>query len=502
LLAALVATFAPARAVPEKARFVRREVGAKGQVLSLADRDTLALESLWAKAPAGEFDKEAPPDGSSSLEEASPESRKALAQDSLWAKLPAQDGAAVAAGASPGAAGAADWPLAGGAAQARVFASGNGSAEAMHNVSADALTVKTAGLRDEEGGGHRGNPRGRVATCTISGDPHIHSFDSSIFGGPYWHPMFSPGHWWLVRTESKRIEMQAIYGKCGMKGHGGWMAARHKGAPRCCISGFLIGGTLLRNSHGVHHKLMVKSPCEWDWERSVCKTKSRKPRVFWVTEIRHGGKHHEEKAEVMHLTRWRRTDPNVLYHMPHPNKIDIHLPDGVRVHLYLWGHWRNGQAAHMNAQIIQRKEAAHGRQCGHCGSFNGNSHDDRIYTQTGALNLPQAKRIYRNNMKLVNFCNADVSCQERLAKAEGRCRDNSKGSTFNMKDCKGKVLEGAKKACGAAFKKVVHAKKWLEDEELKACVEDECTGHGFAKADAEEAKDEQKEVKKLNKRAR
>mmetsp|Transcript_36282 Transcript_36282/g.82503 ORF Transcript_36282/g.82503 Transcript_36282/m.82503 type:complete len:357 (-) Transcript_36282:96-1166(-) len=328
---------------------------------------------------------------------------------------------------------------------------------------------------------------GRVSRCIVSGDPHILTFDATAHRGHYWHPMFSPGHWWLVRSESNKVSMQALYGKCGLKTGGGWMAARQKGVPRCCIGGFFIGGSFLRSRDGTEHKLVIKSPCDWDWNHMKCTTHQKYPRVFWESISQYSSTSSTET-----LTTFTKTDPGVKVYI-HGNKMDIHLPLGIRVELYLWGHWRHGAAAHMNA-IITMKQGTLINQCGHCGRFNGNWRDDHMYHNTGEINSAVATRVLKGDKNLLSFCDANVKCEDRMGAKDGKCTENPKGVAFDFSKCKGAILENAKKACAKAFKKTHDIANWMKHTEVKACVEDECTGKGFAKADAEEAKALQNEA--------
>lgn len=327
---------------------------------------------------------------------------------------------------------------------------------------------------------------GREATCSISGDPHILTFDAQMSRGRMWHPMFSPGHWWLVRSEQHKVDIQAMYGKCGLKNGRGWMRSRLKGVPRCCIGGFFIGGSFLRSKDGTEHRLIIKSPCDWDWDNMKCRTHQRTPRVIWAS-VAAGS----TQSSVQELSTFVKTDPPVQLHLKGANKLQISLPLGIKVDLYMWGHWRHKSAAHMNA-IIKMRQGVAGKQCGHCGNFNGGKNDDNIYSNTGELNKNVAMRVFHNNKKEVDFCDANVQCPERMGPPEGKCKENSKGAAFKMSMCTGSRLTRARQACAKAFKKDHIKADWLGNQELKSCVEDECTGKGFAKADAQGAKDEAK----------
>ena len=46
---------------------------------------------------------------------------------------------------------------------------------------------------------------GPKAFCSVSGDPHVLTFDSQLKSGPRWHPMHAVGDYWLVKTRANKV---------------------------------------------------------------------------------------------------------------------------------------------------------------------------------------------------------------------------------------------------------------------------------------------------------
>jgi len=123
-----------------------------------------------------------------------------------------------------------------------------------------------------------------------------------------------------------------------------------------------------------------------------------------------------------------------------------------------------------------------GKQCGHCGNFDGDDKNDNVYDQKGAMT--------KGNLAL---CDADVKdCQSMFLSAATPTRYNSNGYSVpedeslcgcapeNACKAEGETRTDVKAACAAAYKKVckqdADPASALHEDFFEECIEDVCNG--------------------------
>mmetsp|Transcript_68440 Transcript_68440/g.143033 ORF Transcript_68440/g.143033 Transcript_68440/m.143033 type:complete len:400 (-) Transcript_68440:162-1361(-) len=298
-------------------------------------------------------------------------------------------------------------------------------------------------------------PTGKEGLCSIHGDPHLLTFD-----GQRWDPLHAVGHYWLVQTEQDDLAIQATYGKCGTKNGGGWQRLLYQGIPRTCMTGVAVYGRHLPEI------LIVQTPCDWDWDNSKCLNDDKKPRITW------GG------------ARVDSVDTGDVTVQVKGNTVEASLPMvGVKLKLAMGGVFQKGKGAtYMNAQIRMKKDSF-GMQCGHCGNFDGNGKNDKLYDKVGEL----------MDTKLGGLCDPNVPCEKRLIPGDAACAENEPGSEINAEDCPEDIRVQAEKLCQERRDEIADNPKisWtLNPEFMKECIEDACVDKAFIDEDFAEEEDE------------
>lgn len=311
--------------------------------------------------------------------------------------------------------------------------------------------------------------RGHKGHCYASGDPHFVTFD-----GVRHDPVFSPRAWWLVHTSTDKFNIQGTYSQCGTRTGGGWQGWRpNKKSSAHCFESMALGGTLTNDK-----VLVVRPPCTWNWGKIGCNDCSadKLPRFYW------NGK--EVKCK---LNAWVKVAPKMEVHC-HPHKAQVKF-DGGRVTAMLsyfgfGGKGCNGGKTHANIHVWMHK-GDFGKQCGHCGSFNGNALDDRIYKQyDGKLIKKAAPLCYPQVEDCVSMFPPSMVPRSYHATGKQVPRDNDDAGMCGCSPqnrCRGGDGKmNVEKACQDAYKKVCGTLADPRDAKHKDffedCVEDTCLG--------------------------
>lgn len=275
------------------------------------------------------------------------------------------------------------------------------------------------------------------AICSLSGDPHTLTFDASWKGGHMWHATQAPGHWWLVKTDSRKILVQATYANCN-------------GAT--CMSGVAVSGSFIGRS-----KLIIQPPClNFNVATRQCATPGEKSvRITW------------NGARVQSLN-----EKNGMAVTVSGNRVTATLPEGVVIELDMF--WD----AFMNARISM-VQGSGGPQCGHCGNFDGNWQNDHIYDAKGQLTPANT-----------GGCDAWVPCEKRLIPGDEKCTgiipDDQQRCPADLRT---KIEKICQDKLAAAVDATVAGKipMNIKDDELDECISDGCVDAGFEGADAKDA---------------
>jgi hypothetical protein len=304
--------------------------------------------------------------------------------------------------------------------------------------------------------------------CRLGGDPHVTMFDRSR-----WHPIFAPGHWWLVKTSNDHVKIQATYGGVGVKTSGGWQAwgrtKKFHGIPPTAVTSMAFSGKFMKDS-----VLVIQTPCDWDYDEMKCLNSDTIPRITW------NGKVMKEDFEI--------ADPPVSVSNMKKKDMVVKLPDGVLVKLSQWANWKPATAyTAFNVHLNMPRFSTH--VCGHCGNYDADYHNDKdMYNKTGFLADAAAG----------SLCEAAVHCKDRLitetfTKSANvkECVENTPSAvSYDMNDCPEENKEKAKAVCDEEFAK---QGKFASEEEKKesyqACLMDACLDPKFATPDAEDAKE-------------
>lgn len=296
--------------------------------------------------------------------------------------------------------------------------------------------------------------------------------------------------------------------------------------PRTCIMGIGISGNFLKTADGVQYKLLFRPNCEWIRAESRCKgpngadEKGALEPFFFQTRCTNSNCSNnamrEDRHHIPKNTEWNSSVLPIRIKRT-AKEFDVRLPKEVRVRIHIKGGFQregsgprrrrrrrdtSSRSAYMDITIEMNKGAG-GEQCGHCGNFNGNRHDDnRLYDKTG---------MYRDwgNPALCNACVHTASrllpphpgeigglCTDEVA-ASGRSSallqdgPGSENITFTLKDCHDLYPEQWQEAMS-----ICHPEEEMVDWESLAdkinfhntCLMDVCLGGGeFGEADLEEA---------------
>jgi len=206
--------------------------------------------------------------------------------------------------------------------------------------------------------------------CYLSGDPHVRTFD---YGGWTHHPVYSPGAWYLVHTESGEFTAQAMYSMCGRRTGGGWQGWRKKyNTSAHCLESLALGGSAFEDK-----ALVVQPPCTWNWGEMTCDdcTADRFPRFTY-----------NGKPVACQNNAWKEVAPGIQIHCK-VNRAQAKMKVNgkeVTMAMNFWGgagfepkspkKCKAGTHASMHLWMDQ---GAFGTQCGHCGDFDGNAANDR-----------------------------------------------------------------------------------------------------------------------------
>ena len=309
------------------------------------------------------------------------------------------------------------------------------------------------------------------SVCIVSGDPHFRGFDSSLKAGGTYDPMHALGHFWLVKTESGKIQVQGTYGDCGQRNGPSWMASRKDGKPRTCLTGIAVSGSFMGG-----RTLSVKPGCDWDWGNGNCRNSdTNMPRITWKGERVNSVSSDAGVAVTSSSTR-----------------VTVTLPEDMKIDITMVGQWGTGRSyTYMDAQIWM-VQGSGGKQCGHCGDFDGNPNNDQIFEEMGGLRTP-AKG---------SLCDSVVDyCHERLMHG-GECATTTtttvpQATTTTTTPCSKEGRDKASVICNKRFQDAIDpalAAKIpmvISEDELRECIMDVCEGgEGFAADDAKAAADE------------
>ena len=240
--------------------------------------------------------------------------------------------------------------------------------------------------------------------CYIGGDPHVRGFDQTR--GWTHHPVYAPGAWWLVNTESGEFQAQAMYSQCGRRTGGrGWQGwKKHYNTSAHCMESLSLGGSKTDGK-----ALTIQPPCTWNWGDMTCSdcTADRFPRVVF----------NGEKVELTN-NNWVDVAPG-LKAKCRINRCEVKA-DGekVRVIMSFWGgagfepkpepSRKKTCTAGTHASLhMWMNQNEYGKQCGHCGDFDGNAGNDAIFVSRGkgAKQDGQMKK----GVTVNPLCQADVA---------------------------------------------------------------------------------------------
>jgi hypothetical protein len=303
--------------------------------------------------------------------------------------------------------------------------------------------------------------------CRLGGDPHVTMFDRSR-----WHPVFAPGHWWLVNTANSHVKIQATYGGVGVKTNKGWQSRRFRGIPPTAVTSMAFSGKFMKDS-----VLVIQAPCDWDYDTMKCLSTNSIPRITW------NGKVMKEDFEI--------SDPPLSVSNIKKRGLVVKLPDGVVVKMHQWGNWKPATAfMAFNVHIQMPRFST--EICGHCGNYDADWHNDKgMYNRTGALKDGAAG----------SLCDASVHCKDRLISSETftkstsskvkQCVENKPSDvSYEISDCPEEDMKEATVTCDEEFAKMgPFANEEDKQESYKACLMDACLDKNFAKPDAEDAKE-------------
>lgn len=326
------------------------------------------------------------------------------------------------------------------------------------------------------------------AVCDSGGDPHITAFDR----GPAWHPMHAPGNWWVVHTADNSIQVQAQYSGAGAEGRGSWMGAKitvnGRRVPRTANSALAISGNFLKSKSGKQNTLILKPPCEWYRDNNAC---GKDPQDGSNTAGNTQFRMYWNGAKVKSLNS---QDPKISVKPGGTYVITAGASDELRIHASPWGKGSfSPQHSMFNLRVEMKKPGC--KVCGHCGNWNGQGEEQRIYRQWGEY----------GGSADADLCKADVPCAERLIKGKDfgsfdpgtskGCPEPA-GAGFTLEECKKtSAYDPARAACIASLKGVAFFDQANRFKALEVCMLDECVNKGFNKDNIKEAVVEDQEEK-------
>jgi len=333
--------------------------------------------------------------------------------------------------------------------------------------------------------------------CYLGGDPHVRTFDRPR--GWTHHPVMAPGAWWLVHTESGEFQAQAMYSQCGRRTGGGWQGwKKHYNTSAHCMEALSLGGSKIDNK-----ALTIQPPCTWDWGEMTCSDCStdRFPRVVF-----NGVKVELTNNAWVEIAPGLRTKCRV-------NRCEVQFDDKkVEVIMSFWGgagfepsRTKTCTAGTHASMHMWMNQDEYGKQCGHCGDFDGNSTNDAIYVSYGKGSTSRDAKQYgqiRQGLTVDPMCKADVAdCHQLFQLGQTPKQYNSNGNIVPEDEtlcgcneeenkCKqeGETRNNVVTLCSNSYKQVCDEAANPEDEAHKAffeeCVEDVCNGGvGFTEVD-------------------
>jgi len=148
-------------------------------------------------------------------------------------------------------------------------------------------------------------------------------------------------------------------------------------------------------------------------------------------------------------------------------RIRVILPNQIELALFTSGRWGKVGAESIMRVHIKMPQNVAGKQCGHCGNFNGDELDDLKYERWGVL-----KKAYSNETG--GLCDASVPCASRLMD-DGTCASNSANGSSTPLNCSGNPFKAAETTCKAELAKVnLHNHDNNYKQALENCIIDVC----------------------------
>lgn len=349
--------------------------------------------------------------------------------------------------------------------------------------------------------------------CYIGGDPHIRGFDQTR--GWTHHPVMAPGAWWLVHTESGEFQAQAMYSQCGRRTGGGWQGwKKHYNTSAHCMESLSLGGSKTDNK-----ALTIQPPCTWNWGDMTCSdcTADRFPRVQF----------NGEKVELTN-NAWVEIAPG-LKAKCRINRCEVKADsDQVSVVMSFWGgagyeplRTKTCTAGTHASLHMWMNQNQYGKQCGHCGDFDGDAGNDAIFVSYGkggdARDAKQDGQI-KKGVTVNALCQADVAdCHQMFQLGQVPTQYTSNGQYVpedatlcgcndleNKCKSEGETRSNVVTLCKDSYKKVCDEDANPDSQAHKPffeeCVEDVCNGGVvFTEIDVADEEDlECSETKSMN----
>jgi len=244
--------------------------------------------------------------------------------------------------------------------------------------------------------------------------------------------------------------------------------------------GVAISGHFMDAPNGRAQTLAIKPPCDWDWDSESCTNATKAetdPLVYW------NGARVQTKRNGTWDNPLQNVSPSIAMMFTRNKRIRVILPMQIELDLFFGGAWSAERTATIMRVHIKMRQDAAGKQCGHCGDFDGDELDDLKYERWGVL-----KDAFGNHTG--GLCDASVSCGSRLMPADGTCMENPKGANYTLANCTGDAFKTADATCKQELAKVnLHDHDNNYNQALENCILDVCLlpGTDIAKEDAEDA---------------